>query len=308
MSPMDRREFLTRSALLGATASVAGRLLVPEISSAATGNILWGANCLPKAGQKDQEEAMRELEQRLGRRFDAAHYRMTWTVPLVNDFTRWSVASGHVPLLSWFTRKRTGGMVSWSSIARGDHDDWIRTQAQNLKAAGWRGYFAFHKEPENEGNATDWKAAFNRVHNIFGNVGVTGFKWLVTLTAATYGGANGGPGVWLPAQWDVLGVDGYNRNFCGKSNGWRSFEQIFSDARNFAKAKSRRLYIQEYGSVESTTGRKATWIDNARSVLKNWPEVVGVSYNHEATDCTYWVDSSTSSFNAFKQMGQDSYF
>jgi hypothetical protein len=308
MSRMNRREFLTRSAATGAALTVAGRLALPDISSAATRNILWGANCLPKSGQRSQQEAVAEMERRLGRRFDTAHFRMTWTVPLVNDFTRWSVNSGHVPLLSWFTRKRSGGMVSWSSIARGDQDAWIHTQAVNLKATGWRGYFAFHKEPENEGNAQDWKAAYNRVHSIFDNVGVTGFKWLVTLTAATYGGSNGGPGAWLPYRWDTLGVDGYNRNFCGRSNGWRSFEQVFGDARNYARSRSRGLFIQEWGCVESTAGRKAQWFDNARSVLKSWPEVIGVSYNHENTDCNYWIDSSTSSFNAFKNMGQDPYF
>jgi hypothetical protein len=311
MTPMDRREFLTRSALAGASITATGGLVLSDAADAATRrrrNILWGANCLPRGGQRDQREAVRAMERRLGRRFDTAHYRMTWTVPLVNDFTRWSVASGHIPLLSWFSRKRSGGMVSWSSIADGQHDRWIHTQARNLRATGWRGYFAFHKEPENEGNAADWKAAYNRVHKIFNNVGVTRFKWLVTLTAATYGGANGGPGAWLPAKWDILGVDGYNRNFCGRSNGWRSFEQIFGDARNYARQRSRRLYIQEYGCVESTRGRKAQWIDRARSVVKNWPEVIGVSYNHEATDCSYWIDSSTSSFRAFRQMGQDSRF
>jgi hypothetical protein len=311
MTPMDRREFLTRSALAGASITAAGGLALPDVAEAATRRrrtVLWGANCLPRGGQRDQREAVRAMERRLGRRFDTAHYRMTWTVPLVNDFTRWSVASGHIPLLSWFSRKRSGGMVSWSSIADGQHDRWIHTQARNLRATGWRGYFAFHKEPENEGTAADWKAAYNRVHNIFDQAGVTGFRWLVTLTAATYGGANGGPGAWLPAKWDILGVDGYNRNFCGRSNGWRSFEQIFGNARNYARSRSKPLYIQEYGSVESTSGEKARWFDNARSVLKAWPEVIGVSYNHEATDCSYWIDSSTSSFTSFKNMGQDSYF
>jgi hypothetical protein len=307
---MERREFLKRSALLGATITAAGGLALPDVSSAATRrrHILWGANCLPRGRQRDQREAVRDMERRLGRRFDTTHYRMTWDVPLVNDFTRWSVRTGHIPILSWFTRKRSGGMVQWSSIADGDHDDWIRAQARSLKAAGWRGYFAFHKEPENEGDAPEWRAAFNHVHNIFNKVGVNRLRWLVTLTGATYGGRNGGPGAWLPAKFDLLGVDAYNRNFCGRSDGWRSFEEVFSDAHRYARRTSRKLYIQEYGSVESTAGRKGHWIDHARSVVKSWPEVVGVSYNHEATDCAYWIDSSRSAFHAFKKMGQDRHF
>jgi hypothetical protein len=310
MTPMDRREFLTRSALAGASITAAGGVTLPDVANAAARrrHILWGSNCLPRAGQKNQQEAVQDLERRLGRRFDTAHFKMSWQSPLVNDFTKWAVRSGHVPLLSWFTRKQSGGMVSWDSIARGDHDDWIRRQALSLRAAGWRGYFAFHKEPENEGNAAEWKAAFNHVHKIFNRVGVTDFKWLVTLTAATYSGRNGGPGAWLPRRWDVLGVDGCNRNYCGRSDGWRSFEEMFRDARIYARRTSRRLYVQEYGCVEGTPGRKAHWFDSARRVLKSWPEVIGVSYLHEATDCAYWIDSSRSSFKAFKNMGQDSYF
>jgi hypothetical protein len=306
---LNRREFLTHSALLGATITAAGGLGLPDVSIAATKrHILWGANCLPRARQKDQREAVRDMERRLGRKFDVTPFRMGWHEPLVNQFTRWSVASGHIPLLSWNTRKKSGGIVPWASIAAGDHDAWIHAQARSLRAAGWRGYFAFHHEPEKDGNPADWKAAFNHVHNIFHRVGVTRFKWLVTLTGATYGGQNGGPGAWLPAKWDLLGVDAYNRNFCGHSDGWRSFEEVFRDARNYAKRTSRRLFIQEYGSVESTPGRKGQWIDHARSVLRTWPEVVGVSYNHEATDCVYWIDSSRSSFHAFRKMGQDRHF
>jgi hypothetical protein len=58
---MDRHEFLTRSALVGASIAAAGRLALPDISSAATGNILWGANRLPRAGQRDQQEAVQSM-------------------------------------------------------------------------------------------------------------------------------------------------------------------------------------------------------------------------------------------------------
>src|SRR5947209_10538136 len=84
---IDRREFLKRSALFGA-ALTAAEALLPARSSATTDNVLWGANCLPRPGQRTQKQAVQAMESRLGRRFDTAHYRMAWHVPLVNDFTK----------------------------------------------------------------------------------------------------------------------------------------------------------------------------------------------------------------------------
>jgi hypothetical protein len=299
---MERRDFLRGAAVLGA-----GVVLGEAAIEPAWGNrhIRWGALCLPRNGEHDQIEAVRHLQAKVGRRFATTHYRLTWERPLVNDFTKWSVHNGHTPIISWFTRHASGGMVSWRSIANGDHDAWITTQARSLRKAGWSGYFCFHKEPENEGNARDWKDAHDRVYRIFHNVGVR-FRFVPTLTAATFGGLNGGAHAWLPRHYDLMGVDGYNR--IDRPNGWRSFERIFSPAHNVAKRHGKGLYIIEYGCTEGAPGKKATWLHNARTTMKRWNNVVGCSYNHEHTDYVYWVDTSVSSMRAFRRMGHDPAF
>ena len=296
---MDRRDFLRGTAALGASLVIGQAGATP---ASAKRSIKWGALCLPRNGQRDQIEAVKALQNKVDRRFDTTHFRLPWDRDLVNDFTKWSVASGHVPIISWFTRRSGGGMISWSSVAAGDHDGYITTQARSLRKAGWSGYFCFHKEPENEGNAKDWKAAHDRVFQIFRNVGVP-FRFVPTLTAYTYAGGNGGTGTWLPPRYHLLGVDGYNR--INSVNGWRSFEQIFKPAHAVAKNKGRGLYIIEYGSTEGAPGAKAAWLDKARATMKNWLHVAGCSYNHEHTDCVYWVDTSDSSLHAFKRMGAD---
>jgi hypothetical protein len=250
-------------------------------------------------------EAVKALERAVGRRFATTHYRLTWDRDLVNSFTSWSVQTGHVPIISWFTRKSGGGMVGWRSVADGDHDAWITTQARSLKNAGWSGYFCFHKEPENEGNATDWKAAHDRVYQIFKNVGVR-FRFVPTLTAYTFAGGNGGAGAWLPPRYELLGVDGYNRAHC--SGEWRSFAQILRPSHDVARKKGKGLYIIEYGCTESDPGRKAEWLRQARKTMKGWSQIVGCSYNHESTDCVYWVDTSGSALQAFTSMGEDAAF
>jgi hypothetical protein len=300
---MERRDFLR-----GSVALAAGLALTPVNTRIAFAerNIIWGACCLPRLGEKTQQESVTALESKIGRTLDTTHYRLRWERPLVNDFTKWSWQTGHTPIISWFTRKVGGGMISWRSVAQGTHDAWITTQAKDLKATGWRGYFCFHKEPENEGGATDWKAAHDRVYQIFKNVGVP-FSFVPTFTAYTFAGGNGGIGAWAPPRYELLGVDGYNRFGCSNTE-WRSFEQIFAPSRTVAQQLGKQLYLIEWGCTEGSAGRKAAWFDEARARMKEWPEIVGCSYNHEITDCNYRVDSTTGSLQAFAAMGKDAMF
>jgi len=302
---MQRRSFLKKSALAGAATAGLSWSALAELSSAAAAtpatSCQWGALSLRGP---TQQSAIDQLERQIGRRLDTTHYRMPWTSSLNNKFTSWSAGTGHTQILSWFARTKTGP-VSWKAIAGGKHDAWITTQARTLKATGWQGYFCFHKEPEDDGSPTDWKAAYNRVHQIFDNVGVTGFQWVVALMASTY--QAGRADQWMPSKYDLLGVDGYNRYRChGKP--WKSFSDVFVASRSYAQAKGKNLYVVESGCVEGEPGRKAQWFTDARATIRLWPEIVGFSYNNEDTDCTYWVDSSSASLAGFRAMGQDAYF
>ncbi len=259
---------------------------------------------MPRPGQ-DQEAALRALEKAVGRRFSTSHHRIPWTTNAVNGYSRWAVDGGRTPIISWFARQPGGGLVSWKKIAAGDYDGWITEQARGLRGAGWSGFFCFHKEPEDEGNAADWKAAYGRVRNIFANVGVKNFKWVVCLIAGTYAKD---PASWMPtAPWDLLGADACNRYRC-KNRPWKSFADLYGPARTFARARGKNLYIVEYGTVEGEPGRKAKWFDAARATMKSWPEVVGASYIHENTDCNFLLDTSSSSLRRFRAMGSDPAF
>ncbi|HJX07850.1 MAG TPA: hypothetical protein VJ736_07250 [Actinomycetota bacterium] len=68
--------------------------------------------------------------------------------------------------------------------------------------------------------------------------------------------------------------------------------------------------IAEWGGREdpAVVGRKATWIDEASSQLKLWPDIVGVLYFDADRGCARWVDSSPSSLTSFRAMGADPYF
>jgi hypothetical protein len=304
--PLSRRRFLARGAAVGAAALSSPVWELGTPAAAGSRKVHWGALCQPISGQSPQQ-AIASLEEKVGRKFSVTHHRLPWTTPLVNRVTSWAVNEGHTPVISWFARTWPDReLVGFRRIANGDYDRWITEQARNLRRAGWSGYFCFHKEPEDETNADDWKDAYARVRRIFRNVGVTRFRWIVCLIASTYG--RGEADQWMPsADWDLVGADANNRYRCGGAP-WKSFETLFEAARRFARRRERRLFVVEYASVEGSSGQKAQWIDDARATIKDWPEMAGVCYLHEDSDCSYWVDSSRSSLRAFREMGRDRRF
>ncbi len=315
---MDRREFLKTAALTAAGVALAGvaettLLAQPSFADIASGTgDTFGASVQPIGGQSDPE-ALAALEALTGRKFDTVHNRMPWSSHLVNQYSEYIAGRGQVPILSWFTRGR-GGSVKWADIAAGKQDDRITAEAAALKAAGWPAYFCFHKEPENEpwlGNASDWTAAHERVWQIFQSVGVSNATVVACFMAPTFSGRYGGLAAWAPPHYDLLGVDGYNRNLHGN---WRTFEKIFTPAHRSSVARGRKLFVVEHGCVEGAPGQKARWFADAAGVAKAWPELIALSYNHETghsgkdANMDYRIDTSQASIAGFRAMGASSFF
>lgn len=301
---MSRRAFLVKGSIVGA-----GALALPMIAgvpeAAGAGVCHFGSTAQVTGGQSMQQ-SLQQLESLTGRRFSTVHQRMPWTTKLVNGYSSWAVQGGRTPILSWLARTKGQQQVGFKAIANGSHDRWITEQAQALRASGWSGYLCWAKEPEDETNPTDWKAAYGRVRKIFANVGVTKFKWVVCLMSSTYRAGNAAQ--WIPtASWDLLGADGFNRGSCTRSP-WKTFGDLFGAARQFAIDRGKKLYVIEFASVEGTSSQKAAWFDDARATIKTWPELEGVSHVNEKSDCTYWVNTSSSALDAFRRLANDPHF
>ena len=128
----------------------------------------------------------------------------------------------------------------------------------------------------------------------------------------------------MPPSFDLVGVDGYNRNPCvpnTKTQPWESFATLMAPARTFTQGKGKGLFIGEYGTVEQTANgntsgdpnAKAQWFADAAATIKSWPEVKGACYSHTVGSYQgytepFWADTTPQAFNAFKAMGQDPYF
>src|SRR2546426_6591645 len=263
--PLDRREFMQGAAFGVATAALRGlrgSRFTSGQDARGPGHVRWGV--WPDArGGHDIAHVRDTLETEIGRKFAVDRKRGSGVgldVPLITDYVESSAAQGRMPYVkvhSWTGSPDTGGRipVPWADVAAGRWDNRIGALAR--EASGFRKpmYFAFHAEPNIQspeqphiGGPADFRAAWEHVRSLFDLAGTPNVRWVVVLTAGVYRGEFGGAEAWLPARFDLIGVDGYNRGHCA-SQGWRSFEQIFRSARARAMSVGKPLFIGECGSV-----------------------------------------------------------
>lgn len=332
---MERREFVKRAALTGAAllgsripilGSSPAEAQAGDVTPSTLSKCLWGIHAEPGKKYDTPYKAIAHAENLAGRRFAVDRQYHPWDDSLPSSYEVWTRSQGRTPYVSWNSYTGSGSVVSWQSIAAGDHDPWIIQQAQSIHAWGKRMYLTFNHEPENDsprcGTAADYRAAFSRIIGIFRSHGATNVTWLVTLMSPTFQGHNGGASTWLPsAAYDIIGVDGYNRWPCYPKHGYKTFNEIFAPAHSFAVAIGKPMAICEFGTLEATAcgntdgdpNAKATWFKTASHWIQTWANVVFCSYSHvfatfRGKPMAFWFTTTPQSLTAFKQVGASPYF
>lgn len=270
----------------------------------------------------DRRSAVAGFEELVGRPIAVERVFRRWEDPFITDDDVWSRDRGHILLLSWNSGRRdTSTYVPWADIAAGLHDHEIDARADALRAYGGPVVFVFHHEPNNggpdggsAGTATDYIAAYRRVHERFAAAGLTNVVHGWVLFASQFG--NGTADDWYPGDdvVDLVGADGYNWYGCsGRSwETWKSPAQIFTRFRDWAVARGKPMMVAEWASGEDpeVEGRKAEWITEGADLFASWPELRIVSWFHADTNpgCVRYVDTSPSSLTAFTEMGARSWY
>lgn len=258
--------------------------------------------------------AIAAVENEIGRALalDREYYLWNQSWPTADDTA--SVAAGRTLYLSWSARRTDGTHVSWIDIANGVFDGTIDRQAAAISALGAPVFFSFNHEPENDGvsgTPADFVAAFRHIEDRFDVDGVTNVSYAWTMMAWSF--RQGIAGRYYPgdAYADVIAADGYTWYGCNNPSGpWRTFTEVFQPFYAFGRTRGKPMMIAEWGATEDLAkpGRKATWIDEASTQLKQWPQIKGVMYFNTDNGCPRWVDSSAASLAAFSAMGADPYF
>ena len=264
-------------------------------------------------GGSQAEIAVRESF--LGRRYDIVNRFYTWNQAFPTSLEAGDVSNGRISMLTWCCSD-TIQMVS------GSQDAWIRAQADRMAAFGSPIFLRFYHEMDGDRrqgavhSPAAFIAAWRYVHDIFVQRGATNVVWIWCPTAWKFIQGNPSPPVYYPgdAYVDWIASDGYS--WYPVTGAWRTWTQIFQPFYDWAITMNKPIMIAEYGVLEdpSVPGRKAAWIADSQSVLKNvYPLIQAVLYfdtvgNSGPAPIDWRVSSSQASYQAYRTMALDPYF
>jgi beta-mannanase len=310
--PRALTALLLLAGLVGAL-TVSARAFPPsgaQGSSELTPTAAWlGAYVQPTGSytKAAQQQAVLELERRIGRRLAIDHTYVPFGSQL-GWRPAWDVQMGRIPLIT------IGNGASTAEIAQGRHDVYLRQLAEGVRALGKPVYLRYaHRmdEPRNSswvGSPQSFVAAWRHVREIFAGLPAS-FVW--APTAAAFGSDAADRFYPGDDQVDWIAADGYNGPGCRPQDRWRELSDIFGDFYVWGSSHGKPLMIGETGSVEDAAdaGGKAAWFDNAaRDLTTEMPNVQALIYFDARKACDYRVASSGRSLEGFRRLALDPHF
>jgi hypothetical protein len=291
---------LRRFLLLLATAIAATLLLVP----AASAQPRFGAYTLgaPNGGSVASVD---RLEATLKRRVAIVHWYVNWSSGSIKWDGRKAIGavlrSKRTPMITWLPAEAEGGnnpsqpRFSLKTIARGDHDAYIRAWAKMMGR--------FHKPiyvrpmQEMNGNWFPWggtvngnspakfRRAWRHIVDVARGAGAGNVRWVWSPLAEDVPNERGNhfenyyPG---RKYVDVLGLAGYNWGSDAQwAGGWRSFKKIFKRPfKRIRRLGPQPIWIPEIGSA-SYGGDKAAWVRRMWKVASHWDRLKAIVWFDE---------------------------
>jgi hypothetical protein len=250
-----------------------------------------------------------DLESAIGRRFDLVSRYKGWGENLYDAWDRSFRDSGRIVLEDLTARNfRTNTYTSWTSIADGDHDEYLVRQAARVRAFGARTFLSFNQEPEQAlerggiaGEPEDFARAYRHVHDLFVAEGATNAVW-VWWVMGWSGHNDVYPELWPGADYvDWIAYDPYDFNTC-HSTGYKTPADTLSrwyrwiDAQPWADDKP--IMLAEYGSNGADKG---AWYAQVPQALTGLPRIrAAVEFNSAPGRCDHRVTSSANNLAGFR--------
>lgn len=264
-------------------------------------------------------KAAESVEAAMGRPYDLQITYYDWNDAFPDSDEASIVAQGGTPLMTWYgPGKDAGDNRTLAEITDGSDDAWIRTQAAAIKAFGHRIFLRLMPEmngnwyPTYSGHPAQFIAAWQRIHRLFAQAGVTNVTWVWC--------PNVGPTDWdkyYPgnAYVDVIGVDG----FSNVRYGYQSFEQMFGPFLTHYAGRKPLLIVETAtnsgaGDASAGIGSAASYISGMGSYLETvaGPRygVIGVCwFDTNDTDQFDWrVDQTSAAWQAWLTLARNPYF
>jgi hypothetical protein len=269
------------------------------------------------------EQLFRNEEGLIGRTWWIDNRFYTDADDWVNDRTKWDIANGKVPLITWMPYYGTS-TDPLGEVVSGQHDAALRAQAQGAKSLGASIFLRWAHEMN--GGVYPWSgaasggasappkyvAAWKHVHDLFAEAGATNVKWVWCIQTTDVPSASWNHWTnYYPGDdyVDWVGFDAYNWGTVPscKGCGWQSFQQII-DAPYANYGGGKPIIIAETASTE-LGGNKAAWIAGMGNSLKAaYTGVKAVVWFDIDKETDWRVASSPASLAAYEALGADPYF
>lgn len=278
------------------------------------GGTWFGAHVNARNGEK-QLASIRTFEGQLDRHLDVANkYHGFSSSNTTTSLEASLISTGTVPLVSWRGTDSSYDPDRARKIALGQYDSTIIAMANSMKALNGPVLLRFNWEMEGPpgnrqyiGPASEFKAAWQHIYNLFQQQGATNvaFVWAPRAAAWKKGIA-----------YDFYPGDEYV-DWIGASavptSTWPGFAATYTPFYNSSSTLHPDKPLLIWGGVREDPqdpNYKATWMRNAESQLQQWPRVKAFVYYHalSPSGSLFWADTSPQSFDAFQRMGCLAYF
>jgi hypothetical protein len=278
------------------------------------GDALWGLGVSNAAIDQDG------LEQAMGRTFQAIGIYMPMTGGNYPTSSARRSASDsaqvYININSWRLVGSKKVCYPYANYVHHDYDAYLQKWVNDLQAFNYANtYLTFTHEPTVKsdaqpgcGTAADYQQAFDYVFHYFRNHGIT-YPFVWWMVASSFGQGYAQDWQPPPADFSQVAVDGYNRFVDGV---WRTPEDIFPPAEDYANNIGKPLIIGEIGTLEdpNNSQRKANWFIDAANLFRSW-NLDAILWNddqnyHPSTSSASlagWVTASQNSGSAFLANG-----
>lgn len=252
-----------------------------------------------------------DFEQMSGHHLDVGQFYMDWATDL----------SAVQPSLQALDADHSQALLTWEpwnhntqQIASGQLDSYIQTIATEVRNYGKT--IQIRPMHEMNGNWYPWAIgdstvntnasyiqAWQRIVNIFRQVGATNAKFVWSINAGNVGSGSSFTGAYPGDGYvDYVGVDGYNWGTTQSwGSTWQPFDQIFSSPYQALTQLTRKpVLITEWASTE-IGGNKAAWITDAFQQLASpkYAQVVGADWFNMNKETDWRINSSAAALAAY---------
>ncbi len=197
---------------------------------------------------------------------------------------------------------------AYSRILAGDHDDYIRQFASQLKDYGdriilipfseWNGNWTPWSGTKNGNTPQEAVEAYRYVHGFFDDAPNVSFGIAFNAASVPSTPENQIPRYYPGDEYvDYIGLDGFNMGY--GTYGWETFDELFAPGLRTLAQYGKPTLLFSFASAEGPRS-KADWLNDALNVqLPKYPHVIGFVYFNQNKERNWLLWSDEETFKVF---------